>query len=326
MAAGHDPLLDTPSTASRSGLTRRMPWKPVVIALLVLIVIGMPVGMLVTHKIDNNPAFAINEAEMKPAESRAVAMAAALIDREVNHNRWVANDPWFLPGHWLDNMPNFQMGMVAAIARFTVELRDQVGRERGTSQDDVDLREAAGRLQFPGDKWIIDLATSPWPQATSEEHYRSALKHLQNYNARLSDGRAIFERRSDNLIALLDRLALDLGSSSAVLDQRINEEGGNPFDTRADDIFYSIKGQAYGYFLILREFEKDYGTLIKDRGVQQIWNNMLESLRHAAAMDPLVVLNGAPDGILFPSHLASEGFYILRARQQMREVAGVLLR
>lgn len=322
MAAGQDPLLDTPSPARRF----RLPWKPVVIALVVLIVVGMPVGMLVTHEIDNDPAFAVNEAEMRPAESRAVAISAALIDREVNQNRWVANDPWFLPGHWLDNMPNFQMGMLAAISRFTVEMRDQVGRERGTSQDDVDLREAAGRLQFPGDKWIIDLSTSLWPQATSEEHFRSARRHLLAYNQRLADGRAIFERRSDNLLALLERLALDLGSSSAVLDQRINEESGNPFDTRADDIFYSIKGQAYAYYLILRELEKDYGPMVKERGVQQIWNNMLASLRHAAEMDPLVVLNGQPDGILFPSHLASEGFYILRARQQMREVANVLLK
>jgi len=322
MAAGQDPLLDTPTTTRRF----RLPWKPVVLALLVLIVVGLPVGMLATHKIDNDPAFAVNEAEMRPAESRAIAMATALIDREVNQNRWVANDPWFLPGHWLDNMPNFQMGMLAAISRFTVEMRDQVGRERGTSQDDVDLREAAGRLQFPGDKWIIDLSTSLWPQATSEEHFRAARRHLLAYNARLADGRAIFERRSDNLLALMDRLALDLGSSSAVLDQRISEEGGNPFDRRADDIFYSIKGQAYAYLLILRELEKDYGTLVKDRGVQQIWNNMLASLRHAAEMDPLVVMNGAPDGILFPSHLASQGFYILRARQQMREVANVLLK
>jgi hypothetical protein len=322
MAAGPDPLLDTPP--ARRGI--RLPWKPVVIAILVLIVVGLPVGMLVTHTIDNDPNFAVDDSTIRPAESRAIAMAAALINREVNVHRWVANDPWFLPGAWLDNMPNYQMGMIAAIARFTVEMRDQVGRERGTSQDDVDLREAAGRLQFPGDKWIIDLATSPWPQATSEEHYRTARRHLLAYNARLADGRAIFERRADSLIALLDRLALDLGSSSAVLDQRINEEGGNPFDTRADDIFYSIKGQAYAYFLILRELEKDFDAPIKDRGVQQIWANMLSSLQHAAEMDPFIVMNGAPDGILFPSHLAAQGFYILRARQQMREVANVLLK
>jgi hypothetical protein len=321
MAAGQDPLLD-PVPKRRF----RLPWKAIVIAIVVLIVVGLPVGMLVTHKIDDDPAFALNDAEMPPAASRAIAMAAALVDREVNVNRWVANDPWFLPGHWLDNMPNYQQGMMAAIARFTVEMRDQVGRERGTSQDDLDLREAAGRLQFPGDKWIIDLATSPWPQATSEEHYRTARRHLLAYNTRLADGRAVFERRGDNLLALMDRLALDLGSSSAVLDQRINAESGNPFDTRADDIFYSIKGQAYAYFLILRELQKDYGTLIKDRGVEHIWNNMLASLKHAAEMDPLVVLNGQPDGILFPSHLASQGFYILRARQQMREVSNVLLK
>jgi hypothetical protein len=51
---------------------------------------------------------------------------------------------------------------------------------------------------------------------------------------------------------------------------------------------------------------------------------MLESLRVAAGMDPLIVSNGAPDGLLFPNHLAAQGFYLLRARTQMRELSNVL--
>jgi hypothetical protein len=324
MTPGADPLLDTPVKSGRR--LSRLPWRWIAIVVVAIVVIGLPAGMLWIHTIDNDPDFALPEGSVPANGSRAIAMAGALITREVDVHRWVANDPWFLPGHWLDNMPNYQQGMVAAIARFTVEMRDQVGRERGTSQDDVDLREAAGRLQFPGDKWIIDLATSPWPQATSEEHYRTARRHLTNYNVRLGDGRATFERRSDNLLAMLDRLALDLGSSSAVLDQRINEQSGNPFDSRADDIFYSIKGQAYAYSMLLRELARDFGGLIRDRDIGPLWTNMLASLDHAAEMEPLVVLNGPPDGILFPSHLASQGFYILRARQQMREITNVLLK
>jgi hypothetical protein len=320
MTATHDAHAAMP-LAARS---RRWPW--IVAAALALLLLVLPVGMLMVHKIDNDPGFAIEQGSMPNGGSRAVAMAAALIHREVDVHSWVANDPWFMPGAWLDNMPNYQQGLVAAIARFAVEMRDQVGRARGTSQDDADLREAAGMLQFPGDKWLIDLATSPWPQTTSEAQYRRARQALVNYNARLGSGQAVFERRGDNLLATLDRLALDLGSSSAVLDQRIAEHGGTLFDPRADDIFYSIKGQAYGYSMLLRALADDFAQIIRERDVGTLWTNMLASLDHAAAMDPIVVMNGSPDGILFPSHLAAQGFYVLRARAQMREITNVLLK
>jgi len=308
--------------ATRRG--RAWLWLPV--AALGILVLALPIGMLAVHKIDNDPTFALPEGSVPNGGSRAVAMAAALIQREVDVHSWVANDPWFMPGHWLDNMPNFQQGLVAAIARLTVEMRDQVGRARGTSQDDADLREAAGMLQFPGDKWLIDLATSAWPQTTSEAQYRRARQALINYNTRLGAGQAVFERRGDNLLATLDRLALDLGSSSAVLDQRIAEHGGTLFDSRADDIFYSIKGQTYGYSMLLRALADDFAVIIRERDIGTLWKNMLASLDHAAAMDPVVVMNGAPDGILFPSHLAAQGFYVLRARAQMREITNVLLK
>ena len=299
---------------------------PGLAAVALLLVLGLPVGMAVTHRIDDDLGFQAPVADLPPGGSRTVGMIAALVHRETDVNRWVANDPWFMPGHWLDNMPNFQQGMFAALARTTAELRDRLGRTRGTSQEDPDLREAAGLLQFPGDKWVIDLATSPWPQTTSEAQYRRARKALLAYNDRLSGGRAVLERRADNLLETLDRIALDLGASAAALDQRIAEHGGRVFDPRADDVFYSIKGQSYGYALVLRALAEDFDALLRERGIATLWAQMLASLDHAARMDPLVVINAAPDGILLPSHLAAQGFYVLRARAQMREITTVLLK
>ncbi|MFM8991100.1 MAG: DUF2333 family protein [Alphaproteobacteria bacterium] len=293
----------------------------IVAAATLALVAGFPAAMYWIHDIDDDPANALPAGEPAAGGSRAVAMVAALVARETDEKRWVANDPWFMPGHWLDNMPNFQQGMFAALARVTAELRDQLGRARGTSQDDGDLREAAGLLQFPGDKWVIDLATSPWPQAPSEAQYRRARQALLAYNRRLAAGQAVFARRADNLIATLDRIALDLGSSAAALDQRI---GHGVLDMRADDLFFSVKGQAHGYALVLRELEKDFAAVVRERDVGTLWRSMLASLAHAASMDPLVVVNAAPDGTLFPSHLAAQGFYLLRARVQMREIAAVL--
>jgi hypothetical protein len=292
--------------------------------LAAILLLYYPVGMLLVHKIDDDPAF--TPGEVAPEASRAVALAAALIGREVDENRWVANDPFFLPGAALDNMPNFQQGIVAALSRFAIEMTDQIGRTRGSSRADPDLEKAAGLLKYPGDVWIFDLSTSWAPTASSETQYRAAQRALLSYNARLAAGNAVFERRSDNLLATLDRIAADLGSASATLEQHLLRHAGGVFDFRADDIFYNIKGRLYAYGLLLNELGADYEPVIADRDLRVVWGQMLESFREAAALQPAVIVNGEPDSQFVPSHLASQGFFLLRARTQLREISNILLK
>jgi len=310
---------------AEGGPARSIPWGRIGIATIVFLLLYYPVGMMLVHRIDDDPDFAAPEAERAEGGSRAVAIAAALIDREAGSGHWTPNDPFFMPGAMLDNMPNFQRGIVAALARFAFELTDQIARARGSSQTDKDLQEASGFLQYAGDKWVFDLKTSWAPTATSDAQYRRARVALLAYNRRLAAGQAVFERRSDNLLAVIDRIALDLGSVSAALDSHI-QEGGGWFDLKADDVFYGIKGQLYAYHLILRELGRDYGNVMRERELAATWNQMLDSLRRASALDPWIVINGAPDSIVMPSHLASQGFYLLRARTQLREISNILLK
>ncbi len=296
------------------------------IAVLVAAVLYYPIGMLITHRIDDNANYQTPAALAQEDGSRAVAIAAALIEREVNENRWVANDPFFLPPVALDNMPNYQQGIISALARFAFELTDQIGRTRGTSQTDKDLQEAAGQLQYAGDVWVFDLSTSFAPTTTSEARYRKAARSLKSYNQRLADGKAVFEKRADNLLATLDRFALDMGSSSANLDRHIAEHAGDLIDTRADDVFYGIKGQSYAYYLIIRELGLDYANVLGERELGNAWAKMLESLRLTAELSPMVVVNGSPDAQAMPSHLAAQGFYLLRARTKLREITNILLK
>ncbi|MBM3502280.1 MAG: DUF2333 family protein [Alphaproteobacteria bacterium] len=306
---------------SARGLARWV-WRGT-IALVATLALYYVAGMAIIHTIDDNLAF--EPAAANERGSRSVAIAAALIDREVNDHGWTANDPFFMPSALLDNMPNFQQGIVAALARFAFELTDQIGRTRGSSQADADLQEAAGLLQYAGTKWVFDFSTSLAPTATSEAQYRKARRALLNYNERLSRGEAVFERRADNLLATLDRIAADLGSSSAALQTRI-DNGPAVFDTEADDVFYHVKGQLYAYHLILRELEHDYHRVIRERDLTTAWRQLLESTSHAARLQPIVIMNGAPDSQWIPSHLAGQGFYLLRARTQLREITNILLK
>ena len=65
-------------------------------------------------------------------------------------------------------------------------------------------------------------------------------------------------------MSTLDRVALDLGSSSAVLDRQIQDQSGTLFDFQADDVFYAVKGQTYAYYLILRELKDDFAQVVRD--------------------------------------------------------------
>jgi hypothetical protein len=312
--------------ARRPFLKRRGLWLGALIVLVLVLAVYYPVGMALVHEVDDDPQFSFAESALPANGSRAVAVAAALIRRETQEHRWVANDPWFLPGAALDNMPNFQMGIIGALARFSFELTDQLGRTRGSSQTDPDLQEAAGQLQYQGTVWVIDFATSWAPTTPSEKRYLAAARSLERYNVRLSEGQAVFDRRSDNLLSTLDRIALDLGASSAALDQHIAENAGAFLDRKADDLFYGVIGQTNAYYLVLRELRRDFDKLIVERDLDVAWTQMLTSLEEAAALSPFVVVNGRPDSNLQPSHLAAQGFYVLRARTQLREITNILLK
>ena len=303
---------------------RRRPWLwPLVfVGLLIAYYLG---GMLWLHEIDDDPEFALASSAPEGG-SQAVAVAADLIDREINTHRWVANDPFFLPGSVLDNMPAYQQGIVTAISRFTLELADQIARTRGSSQIDPDLDTASGLLRYPGTIWIFDFRTSWAPTASSEQQYRRGMDALRRYNQRLGEDQAVFEARADNLLATLDRIAADLGSSSAAIDRKLEDRSAFWPDWTADDLFYASKGRLYAYYLLMRALEADFANVIRERELAGTWSQTLESFRTAATLQPWVIVNGAPDSQLMPSHLASQGFFLLRARTQLMEISNILLK
>jgi hypothetical protein len=279
------------------------------------------VGALIVENIDDDPQFT---PQVSAGESRAVAVSADLVTREVDVHTWTPMQPIFMPAGILDNMPNFQRGIMAALGRFATELMDQVGRTRGSSQVDRDLDQARGFLNEQPNVWLWQPSVSLWPSATSAQKYRAGRDKLIAYNKRVASGQAVFERRADNLQALVDRIANDIGSDSAVIDRHIIEQAGNLFDLQCDDIFYFNKGRLYANYLLLRELGQDFQSVIKDRDLTSTWTGMVDTFRVAAELHPWVVWNGYPDGFVVPNHLAAQGFYLLRARTQLREISAIL--
>lgn len=293
------------------------------IVLVLVLMLYYPVGMFMVHNVDADPDFALSNSSRG---SNAVAVSIALINREVVQNGWVSNDPVFKPGAFLDNMSNYQTGIISAIARFSYELVDQLGRTRGSSAVDPDLQEVSGLLQYAGNIWWWNPSTSLMPVATSEQQYTKAMEQMIVYNERLARGAAVFEKRSDNLLATLDRISLDLGASSASIDAYVKSGFGCVLDFGADDLFFNVKGQAYAYRLILKALRKDFAEIITSRDIASSWDEMETSFDSIISMDPIIISNCAVDGFLFQNHLTAEGFYLLRARTQLKEITNILLK
>jgi hypothetical protein len=317
-----DPFLDSPAdTPKLPGAGRR--WlkrsKWIALAVLVALLLYYPVGMIIVHKINDDPNF--GPGEVPQGQSRAVALAAALIQREVVDSAWPANDPFFLPGYALDNMPNYQRGIQNALARFATEMADQIGRSRGSSSADEDLTKARGLLNQAPDTWYVSGGSI---SANSETQYKEAMVRLVSYNTRLAAGKAAFEPRADNLMSTLDRIGKDLGAASNAIDQEIDLYSGDWFDLNADNVFYYNKGLLYANAVLLRDLGTDFKGVLDERGAAKIWERMVASMMEGATLQPLVVINGSPNAMVEPNHLTAQGFYLLRARTQLEELTDVL--
>ncbi|NWH09153.1 MAG: DUF2333 family protein [Alphaproteobacteria bacterium] len=301
-------------------------WGRALLLIVILFVFSYPLLAWIGSTVDDDMTFSLEGRNLKAGQSRAVAVMSALIRREVEDHGWVANNPWFSPsGMLLDDMPSFQSGMIQALARFSFELQDQLGRTRGSSQIDQDLQSASGFMQTAPTLWYWNPANSILPTAPAETQYLNAAKRFEAYNERLANGQAVFDRRADNLIAAIERIAQDIGSSSAAIDRHLEDSSGYIWSNSADDLFYNIKGQMYAYYMVLRELGQDFEPLLKERQLETVWKQMLHSFAEAAELQPwLGIMDGSPGSQFFPSHLSSEGFYLLRARMQLREVGDVL--
>lgn len=266
--------------------------------------------------------------------SAIVDVTADLVDLDVDRNEWIPSMILYKLGFFglswdatpfLDNKASFQRGVHQAVQRTAVELTDQLGRVRGTSAVDPDLQSARGNLQFDESTWYFGL-WPPLPKTPTPAYYRDAIRDLRKFNARLEACEATFDARADNLVQFTDRIAKDIGSTSAAIKDRAENHNAGWFDTRADNLFWYSYGQLYAYYGILEAARADFDDVIKARQLGDLWDNMEAQIRSALNIQPFIVSNGAEDGWIMPTHLTTMGFYILRVRSNLVEIRSVVER
>ena len=292
-------------------------------------------GEPITATTSTPPAATGTDAQPAPTQqsckrSEIADMSADLVDFNVNRNAWISSMlvsklgffgvPW-RNTPFLDNKAAFQLGINQVLRRTTTELVDALGRIRGTSRIDQNLQDARTALAWDETAWYIGLRgpTRPTPSV-----YREAIQKLRAFNASLEKCQATFDARADNLLQFLDRIAGDMGSTSDILRGQIEASDAGWFDPRADDRFWFAYGQLYAYYGMLSATRSDFSSVIRERNLATLWDTMQTQMRETLNMQPWIISNGNESSFLFPSHLATMGFNLLRARSQIVEIRSVL--
>ena len=263
--------------------------------------------------------------------SAIVVVASDLIDRNVNTDTWVSSNPLSKAGlfgiEWkdtpfFDNKAAFQLGINQALRRTAIELVDRLGRVRGTSSINQNLQEAREAMNYREDAWYATFSP-PFLQPTTQSRMRDARRKLLAFNEELSRCQADFDARADNLLQFLDRVTGDIGSTSEIIQRRLEAASFIGFDRRADDRFWFTYGQLYAYYAILAAARSDFRTVVQQRNLDAVWNNIDQNFRDSLRIRPPFVMNGSASSII-KSHLEAIGFNLLRVRSNLVELRDVL--
>jgi hypothetical protein len=317
-----------------------------VIAILfsLLVVIGMywsvsPDNWDVQEK--TNEILAINEQPMVIGAATTATLIGVMETLLDKRGGYLSNDK-LPPGAWLDNMPNWEFGVLVQSRDLARALRETFSRSQSQSREDSDLADAEPRLNFSNDSWLMPA---------SESEYREGIGYLYHYLNRLADPAeptAQFYARADNLTNWLAMVETRLGSMSQNLSasvgvRRLNTDlaGDNSarqstessveLDIRTpwaklDDVFYEAQGSSWALIQFLRAVEIDFADVLKKKNAQVSLQQIIRELEgtQQVVWSP-VILNGTGFGIM-ANHSLVMASYISRAHAAIADLRELLTR
>ncbi|MFL0810564.1 MAG: DUF2333 family protein [Agarilytica sp.] len=245
-----------------------------------------------------------------------------------------------LPGVYLDNIPNWEYGVLIQVRDLTKAMRESFSRSQSQSLEDPNLASAEPQFNFSNSSWIL-------PQ--TEKEYQDGVEDLRDYLASLTDGsnsNTQFYARADNLRYWLSTVETRLGALSQMLSasvgsRRLNTDlAGEPEASQStntprevnvktpwldiDDNFFQARGSTWALIHFLKAVEIDFGTVLEKKNakvsLQQIIRE-LEATQHTV-YSPLI-LNGDGFGVL-ANHSLVMASYISRANAALIDLRELL--
>lgn len=252
-----------------------------------------------------------------PAENGAVtghatvSMIVDLMEAQLNgFGGWLPNDLPGSPGYFLDNLPNFQLGVLQTVRHASRVLRDNLTRQRTSERVHKDTDIAYSAYANDPLKWAFPSAEGVFGRGNAA---------LLRFRDDLG-GRATFYPRADNLIQLLEPLISELGAVTALLLEARDGDKVGWFEV--DDNFYYAQGVGYAMYGIMGAVGSDFRQVLKDKNASEITGLIVRSLR-ASQFEPWFVANGSKDGIM-ANHSNNLKVYLDDARQKMKSLVSIL--
>ena len=294
----------------------------IVICILGFLLLYYPLGAFLSHKIDRNTEIEIKNDTSN--QSQTIDMISYIINREVNEQLWTPSLPFFFPASILDNMPNFQLGIINGVSKFTTALEKRIDAKIQDKENNSKLYKATTLLRYPGTIWMFDPHNKIKPVPSASNQYRKARRLLIKYNQSLTAGQNTFYKNPNDLAYILQKSILNLAESTNQLSTSIRENSQSFIDLKADDVFYYNQGKTYAYLLLFKALGYDYKNEIVKYGQYQNWITMIKALEDASRINPIFVRNGALNSITAPNHLAYLNTYILKAQNTMHKIINKL--
>lgn len=297
-------------------------WHVILILLLAFMALYYPLGGLMINNVNKNTNYEISRSDT--SQSATVETMAFLINREVNENMWTPNLPFFFPSYFLDNMPNYQLGIISGLSTVSQALAQRIDNGFSENENEHRLKNAAKLLSYDGKIWMFSPQNSFTPVPSAHSQYRKARKELIKYNQDLSAGHVVFYKAPQDLIFILKKINRDISSSLKKTEAHIREESSSFADFKADNLFYYNQGKMYAYYLIMKALSNDYKELIIEANSYQAWTQSIKSLENGVLLSPLFVRNGELNSIMTPNHLQYIAFYMVKTINTNKKIISLL--
>ena len=279
-------------------------WKVLLTVVPLFLIFYYVLGSKMVEEIDVHTQYKLEENDNAPFFRTTEAMAF-LIRREVDDKMWTPNLPLVFPAYILDNMPNFQTGIITAVKDITGTLRYL---KHNTENQNKDIKAAYKLLNYAPNVWIMSRKGKFNLAPSSNSQYRKAGNELRKF---MRDG--IYKPDIDDLRLLLQKISTKLQKLTLDSENYQQENTSLWFDGGADDLFYMHKGYAFALWQISNTLCRDYKDLIIENNLYEDWIRMSASLQKAAEYSPSIIRNGKIDSAFTPNHLLMQNYYLLRS-------------
>jgi len=246
---------------------------------------------------------------------------------------YISNDK-FPPGLFMDNVPNWEFGVLQATRDLAREMRNRFSRSQSQSEEDIDLKEADPLFSSPNDRWM-------WP--SSEGQFQKAIDHIDGYFVRMGKNDpngAQFYARADSLADYLDTVSSRLGSLSQRLSASVGQlrlEGDAPVDPNAkgqtvvktpwsqlDDVFYESRGYTWALLEQLKAIQVDFAPILERKNAMVSLRQIIRELEESQKpVHSPIILNGSPFGF-FANHSLVMANYVSRANAAVIDLKALL--